>query len=495
MNSLLSIVDDALVIKKLNVREIDGPVTANDDVQIQGTLYIDKDIKSKRNLDVAGVITADTIRVNHIISDSAAADKGAATTVFTGKTEKDLDGKGLLYTDSNGSKQFVFKEGNRMWSTMDIDLARTRSYLIDKIPVLSATTLGSSVVNSNLTKVGELNGLRVSGQVEFDNWVFFNSYNNRIGVNTENPNATFSVLDNNVEIILGSFESDVAFIGTFNSSSLDFGTDNKTRMSIKNTGEVVFGNPKYKNANVKIYGRLEVDEIVSSINKNNVPIVFKSNETSNVYGTGLLWQQDQQNSHLFYTAAPDRIWSTETIDLSDGKWFSINKMLVLSKTTLGDSVTESSLTKLGTLRDLTVEGPAQFKDKLTVNVINTQNISSEQSFAINCNAETEFKIVANGDIQLGHRDNVNRKVMVYGQLNLNVTNSDPSVDLALNDSMSLNGKKFKVGNSTPQSGQYKKGDIVWNDNPAIEGYIGWVCVKDGAPGTWAPFGRIYTDRQ
>jgi hypothetical protein len=170
-------------------------------------------------------------------------------------------------------------------------------------------------------------------------------------------------------------------------------------------------------------------------------------------------------------------------------------MLVLSKTTLGDSVTESSLTKLGTLRDLTVEGPAQFKDKLTVNVINTQNISSEQSFAINCNAETEFKIVANGDIQLGHRDNVNRKVMVYGQLNLNVTNSDPSVDLALNDSMSLNGKKFKVGNSTPQSGQYKKGDIVWNDNPAIEGYIGWVCVKDGAPGTWAPFGRIYTDRQ
>ena len=495
MNSLLSIVDDALVIKKLNVREIDGPVTANDDIQVQGTLYVDKDIKSRRNLDVAGVITADTIRVNHIISDSAAADKGAATTVFTGKTEKDLDGKGLLFTDGNGSKQFVFKEGNRLWSTMDIDLSRTRSYLIDKIPVLSATTLGSSVVNSNLTKVGELNGLRVSGQVEFDNWVFFNSYNNRIGVNTENPNATFSVLDNNVEIILGSFENDVAFIGTFNSASVDFGTDHKTRMSIKNTGEVVFGNPKYKNANVKIYGRLEVDEIVTNLNEKNAPIAFKATETNNVYGTGFLWQQDQQNRHLFFSAGPDRIWSTETIDLSDGKWFAINKMLVLSKTTLGSSVSESSLTKVGSLRDLTVEGPAEFKDTLKVNILNTQVISSEQSFAISCNAETEFKIVPNGDIQLGHNDNVNRKVIVYGQLNLNVSNPDPNVDLAINDSMSLNGKKFRVGYGNLKSGQAKKGDIIWNDNPTVEGYIGWVCLKDGSPGNWAPFGRIYTDKQ
>jgi hypothetical protein len=495
MNSLLSIVDDALVIKKLNVREIDGPVTANDDIQVQGTLYVDKDIKSKRNLDVAGVITADTIRVNNIISDSAAADKGAATTVFTGKTEKDLDGKGLLFTDSNGSKQFVFKEGNRMWSTMDIDLARTRSYLIDKIPVLSATTLGSSVVNSNLTKVGELNGLTVSGQVEFDNWVFFNSYSNRMGINTENPNATFSILDNNVEIILGSFENDVAFIGTFNSSSVDFGTDHKTRMSIKNTGEVIFGNPKYKNANVKIYGRLEVDEIVTNINEKNVPIAFKATETNNVYGTGFLWQQDQQNRHLFFSANPDRIWSTETIDLSDGKWFSINKMLVLSKTTLGSSVSESSLTKVGALRDLTVEGPAEFRDTLKANMLNTQLVSSDQNFAISCNAETEFKIVSGGDIQIGHKDNVDRKVIVYGQLNVNVANPDPNVDLALNDGMSINGKKFQVSYGIPQSGQYKKGDIVWNNNPTVEGYIGWVCIRDGAPGNWAPFGRIYTDKQ
>jgi hypothetical protein len=355
--------------------------------------------------------------------------------------------------------------------------------------------LGSTVVNSNLTKVGELNGLRVSGQVEFDNWVFFNSYNNRMGINTENPNATFSLLDNNVEIILGSFESDVAFIGTFNSSSVDFGTDHKTRMSIKNTGEVIFGNPKYKNANVKIHGRLEVDELVSNIKEKNLPITFKTNETSNVYGTGFLWQQEQQNHQFVFSAGPERITSTETIDLSEGKWFSIGKMMVLSNSTLGSSVTDSSLTKLGALRSLTVEGPADFQDLLKVNVLNTGLLSSDQRFAISCNSETEFKIVSNGNIEIGHHDNPRRKVIVYGQLNLNSVNTDSDVDLALNESMSINGKKFQVANRIPTSGQSKKGDIVWNDNPTVEGYIGWVCVKEGTPGNWAPFGRIYTDRQ
>jgi hypothetical protein len=495
MNSLLSIVDDALVIKKLNVREIDGPVTANDDVQIQGTLYVDKDIKGRRNLDIAGVITADTIKVNNIISDSAAADKGAATTIFTGKTEKDLDGKGLLFTDGNGSKQFVYKEGNRIWSTMDIDLARNRTYQIDRIPVLSATTLGSSVINSNLTTVGQLNGLKVSGQVEFDNWVFFNSYSNRMGINTENPNATFSLFENNVEIILGSFESDVAFIGTFNSSSVDFGTDHKTRMSIKNTGEVVFGNPKYKNANVKIHGRLEVDELVSNLRKKNLPITFKTNDTSNVFGSGFLWQHEGQNRQFVFSAGPERITSTEIIDLDEGKWFAIDRMMVLSRTTLGHSVTDSNLTKLGILSDLVVEGPADFQDSLKVNNLNTSSLSSDQTFTIKCNSETEFKIVANGNIQLGHHENPRRKVIVYGQLNLNLDNVDSDVDLALNESMSINGKKFRVDFRPPTTGQSKKGDIIWNDNPTIEGYIGWVCVREGEPGSWAPFGRIYTDRQ
>jgi hypothetical protein len=491
MNPLLSILDDALVVQKLNVRTLDGPVTATDDLQVQGSLYVDRDIRIKKHLDVAGTISADTLKVKRLITDSASDETQPNSTTFQAKSEKELDGKGLIFVDDKGSKQFVFKEGNKMWSTMDIDLARNRSYSIDKIPVLTANSLGSGIVNSNLTKVGELQGLQVSGQVEIDNWAFFNSANNRLGINTENPHAALNIVENNVEIILGSFESDVAYIGTYNSTSIDIGTDHKARISIKNTGEIIIGNAKYKTANVKIYGRLEVDELVTtkSLENSALPITYKQN----IYGTGFFWQRDRQNRYFVYEQNPDRIWTTEIIDLAENKWYSINNHLVLSTTTLGSSVSESSLTKLGVLRDLTVDGPVNFSQALSVSEVNTDQINAKD-FSIITNNEVEFKISSDGNIQIGNKDNTARKINMYGQVSVNVNNPDPNIDLVVNNSMSLNNKKFMVDSGAPTTGKYRQGDVVWNNNPVTEGFIGWVCVREGEPGNWAPFGRIYTDR-
>jgi cytoskeletal protein CcmA (bactofilin family) len=494
MNPLLSILDDALVVQKLNVRTLDGPVTATDDLQVQGSLYVNRDIRIKKHLDVAGTISADTLKVNRIITEQGDGAPSNSTT-FQAKSEKELDGKGLVFVDNVGSKQFVFKEGNKMWSTMDIDLARNRSYSIDKIPVLTANSLGSGIVNSNLTKVGVLQGLQVSGQVEIDNWAFFNSANNRLGINTENPHAALNIVENNVEIILGSFESDVAYIGTYNSASLDIGTDHKARISIKNTGEILIGNPKYKTANVKIYGRLEVDELITKtgVEGSALPITYKESDKLSIYGTGFFWQKDRQNRHFIYEQNPDRIWTTEIIDLADDKWYSINNFLVLSRTTLGSSVSESSLTKLGTLRELTVDGVANFNSTVNVKSIKIGQINSDD-FSIVNNNDVEFKITANGNIQIGNNDNSARKINMYGQVSVNVTNPDPNIDLVVNNSMSLNNKKFMVDSGAPTTGKYRQGDLVWNNNPVSEGFIGWVCVKAGEPGNWAPFGRIYTDR-
>jgi len=494
MNPLLSILDDALVVQKLNVRTLDGPVTATDDLQVQGSLYVDRDIRIKKHLDVAGTISADTLKVNRIVTDQGDGNPSNSTT-FQAKSEKELDGKGLIFVDNIGSKQFVFKEGNKMWSTMDIDLARNRSYSINKIPVLTANSLGSGIVNSNLTKVGELQGLRVSGQVEIDNWAFFNSANNRLGINTESPHAAINIVENNVEIILGSFESDVAYIGTYNSTSVDIGTDHKARISIKNTGEILIGNPKYKTANVKIYGRLEVDELItkSTVDSNALPVTYKESDKLSIYGTGFFWQKDRQNRLFVYEQNPDRIWTTEIIDLASDKWYSINNFLVLSRTTLGSSVTESSLTKVGTLRDLTVDGVVNFNDTVNVKSIKIGQINSD-NFSIVNNNDIEFKISSEGNIQIGNKDNTLRKINMYGQVSVNVNNPDPDTDLVINNSMSLNNKKFMVDSGAPTSGRYKQGDLVWNNNPVTEGFIGWVCVREGNPGNWAPFGRIYTDR-
>lgn len=46
------------------------------------------------------------------------------------------------------------------------------------------------------------------------------------------------------------------------------------------------------------------------------------------------------------------------------------------------------------------------------------------------------------------------------------------------------------GTAAPGSGTYSTGDIVYNTAPSAGGYMGWVCVSGGSPGTWKGFGAI-----
>lgn len=47
-----------------------------------------------------------------------------------------------------------------------------------------------------------------------------------------------------------------------------------------------------------------------------------------------------------------------------------------------------------------------------------------------------------------------------------------------------------AGTSAPTIGIWDTGNIVWNENPASGGKIGWVCVAGGSPGVWKAFGTI-----
>lgn len=44
----------------------------------------------------------------------------------------------------------------------------------------------------------------------------------------------------------------------------------------------------------------------------------------------------------------------------------------------------------------------------------------------------------------------------------------------------------------PVYSYWRKGDIVYNTDPAAGEYIGWVCLAEGRPGTWKGFGLIAT---
>ena len=45
----------------------------------------------------------------------------------------------------------------------------------------------------------------------------------------------------------------------------------------------------------------------------------------------------------------------------------------------------------------------------------------------------------------------------------------------------------------PTIGTWKRGDVLWNETPAAGSPLGWVCVADGTPGTWASMGGLRED--
>lgn len=504
MNQLLSIDGDKLIVEKLRVKYTEGPLIHAGEIEVVGTSKFNDTVVANKDINVKGTITADTINVKHIICDEPGGVNDPL--VFTTNTEKELEGRGFHFADGNAARQFVYKSGNRMWSTMDMDLSRERVYKIENIPVLSMTELGSSIVKSNLKSVGELDKLKVAGSVEIAEYAFFNPVHNRLGINTDNPNGTIGLVENNVDIVLGSYKNDFGYIGTFNNTGLEIGTDNTSRITIKNTGEINIGHSKYKNAVVRIHGRLEVDEIVNDPRaKVNLPLTFKATDTASVYGTGIVWFQNGTNRDFTYAADPDRIRSSEIIDLDREKWYSIDKALVLSKDRLGDTVRNSNLSTVGVLENLQVAGDMSLGGSLTFGaervVINnnvtvgdisldTTGLAAKKLFTLIVDNEQELKVDSDGSVEIGNRQNTNRNISLYGQVSVNATNPDPDVAFTVGGIVKLNNKKFVKGSGIPTTGRFSKGDICWNDEPEATAYIGWVCVREGTPGEWLPFGRI-----
>lgn len=62
----------------------------------------------------------------------------------------------------------------------------------------------------------------------------------------------------------------------------------------------------------------------------------------------------------------------------------------------------------------------------------------------------------------------------------------PSLFLGLNSA----ARGMTTGSAAPTSGEWARGDIVFNNAPSAGGKIGWVCTTAGTPGTWKAWGVI-----
>jgi hypothetical protein len=176
----------------------------------------------------------------------------------------DIPGKGLIWSGDGHNKQLIYAANpGRFFVSETIDLAKGKGISVNNIKIIDDTELGSTVTKSNLREVGRLKGLIVDGGLSVNQYLVYDATTDRLGIGTDQPNATLSILDQNIELVFGASEPNVGSMGTFNSADLELVTDNTARLTIGAGGDITLGNPNFGPTKVKIVGSLGVN--VSSI--------------------------------------------------------------------------------------------------------------------------------------------------------------------------------------------------------------------------------------
>ena len=466
--------------------------------QITDNLEVSGNLQVESNLVVKGTITTDTFNVQNLVTPNGHL---ASVGNWTYATEGELNGKGFSWQWDQGSTYLSYMNGNRLRTNSNFDLsAAAFSYSIDNIPVLSADRLGTSVVKSNLQQIGTLNSLQVSGAVNLSDLLFVDDVSNRIGIGTEEPSASLSILDNNVEIGIGSPEYGLGHIGTYSNSDFAIITDSLSRIVVKSTGEVNIGDPVKGGGRLNVYGTLTATSVITDykVERSN-PINFKAAQGQDIYGLGFAWTGTGSARQFIMMGGPDRLWSSESIDLAPHQSYYLNGMVALSADGLGPTLLNSSLQTLGTLTSLKVAGHSDLgyvkAENLTLTLdTNTarydqNSIDSNTNFSIKVNGESLLSL-SNDKVVLGDKQQQHTPVQVFGAVSINVNTPDPELSLAVNGNYMLGGKKFVHFPSAPATGEYQLGDICWNTAPTPNSFVGWICVASGTPGIWSGFGMI-----
>jgi hypothetical protein len=503
MSQIFNILDDKVVINKLALRYLEGSITHAGQLTVVGAVNLGSSLVVNNTIS-ADTINVTTLKVKNLVTDTGSLGDGGQWSV---NEETDLIGKGFNWTHGHGNVKLVYRDGGRLWANADFDLDPTKSYKIDNVPVLSASELGPQVTKSNLKEVGALKSLNVVGNASVGEFAYFMSGNARLGINTDQPNGSIGIVENDVEIVINSPDYGTGQIGTYTNHDFNIITDNTVRITAKNNGEIHIGNEATKTGVLRVFGTIHADNLVTDTRLDrSSPLEFKTGRGQEIYGLGLQWIGTGDPRQLVMVAGPDRLFSTESIDIARGQAYYANGKAVLSENTLGESVTQSTLTSVGSLESLTVQGDTKLIGELAVHgtaffkiaaIKGNLNTVSVNEYGVNATTNVAVKVAeadvfyADGnEIVVGNRANTRRQVKMFGPVSVNVNTPDTTVDLEVQGDVSFGGKKFITGNTEPKQGVYTKGDICWNQDPGEHNFVGWICVASGTPGTWLPFGAI-----
>jgi len=188
-------------------------------------------------------------------------------------------GKGLQWKGQGPTKQLIYRANpDRIWTDESIDLGAEASYMIGNTTVLRQTELGSSVRNSSLVTVGNLQNLRTQGNLSIDDYIFYNTDSESLGIGTESPNGKFALATLDAEFIINTVPG-AAKLGTWTSTNLQLITDDTTRLTVLANGNIELGNAERADTKVTVFGKLGigVNNIDSDVTlSTNGPVKFEN---------------------------------------------------------------------------------------------------------------------------------------------------------------------------------------------------------------------------
>ena len=163
---------------------------------------------------------------------------------------------GTISEESNFFRSMVSKASSNTLNSLDgsffssysktvFDKIKTEGLDLNKITlngqeVLTSSSLGISIVDSNLKSVGELNELTVRGEGLIAQTLYVTP--KRVGINTIEPSAAFTVWDEEVEIVGKKKSKDTGMLGTSRQQKLVLSSNNKENVILNEDGSTQIDN-------------------------------------------------------------------------------------------------------------------------------------------------------------------------------------------------------------------------------------------------------------
>lgn len=224
-NTVVVVKDDGLHLDAIHVKKVTGSLA------VGGALSVDGDIT------VNGAVTAKKLHVEELTAD--VRNERTDPLSFISQGDKAAYGKGLIWPASDYTKQFLLMERpDRFFATESLELRANKIFMINGQNVLSQDTLGTTVTKSNLRKVGLLEKLEIESSLVVDNYVYYDPNTQRLGLGTESPNGSFSIVSWDHEFIIDSTDNKSFKVGTYTTGPLEIVTDDTPRISIGASGAI-----------------------------------------------------------------------------------------------------------------------------------------------------------------------------------------------------------------------------------------------------------------